>query len=110
MTRVVTADTDIGQYLSVTTNSTDPTNAVPTKVVAGPFFLTHASFAPGTGASIVQGSDCTVPEDKHIPVVRVIATNIADIHGIRIPVLAGQSLCGLALKYGQITVFGFKPY
>ena len=109
LTRVVTADTDIGQYVSVTTNSAEPVNAVETKVIEGPIFLTDALFYAGFPPSIVQGSDCTVPESKHIPVFRPVV-NVGEIHGIRNPIMAGQSLCAFATTYGQTTVFGFKPY
>jgi uncharacterized spore protein YtfJ len=99
--RVITAETDIGQYVSITAN-VDPSTY--TKLLDGPLFISDViGFVQLT---TVNGGDCNVPQDKHTTVAQ--GNMIAELHGIRMPILAGQSLC--LYGGGAVTVLGFKPY
>jgi hypothetical protein len=107
--KVITADTDIGQAVSFTTPimSSDP---VGTKVMAGPLLITDVILS-GPSLYIVQGDDCSVPEDKHINVVYPEQNTFGkQFHGMRLPVLAGQTACSVQGANTRITVFGFRPY
>ena len=60
----------------------------------------------------VMGGDCSVPASAHT-MVRVSPSSIGlggpQIHGIKLPVLAAQTLCGTTGS-SPCTVLGFKPY
>lgn len=110
--RVVTAETDIAQYQSITVSTTSTESGA--KVIDGPFFVTDVAGGwqqgPG-GASfhVVTNGDCSVAVG-----MTVLSTNVGQnaayqVHGIRMPVLPGQTLC----MSGALTtaiVMGFKPY
>jgi hypothetical protein len=111
LAKVVTADTDIAQHASITTTSTAP-DPVSTKVLDGPFFITDV-IKLSYPLTTVQGTDCSVPEDKHTLVLSG-SSSVTQVHGIRLPILAGQALCtqagmGAGLDY-NVTVLGFRPY
>jgi len=117
-TKLTTADTDMAQCQSIT--ATGDATATAVKVLEGPFFVTDV-LAGSTSAptfTTVAGTDCSVPQDKHTFVLQVVPLPGAgsgtspQVHGIRLPVLTGQSLCafsGLSLGV-TTTVLGFKPY
>lgn len=106
--KLVTADTDIAQYVSTSTTGTAQ-NPVETKVIEGPFFVTDVIGLTYV-LSTVQGSDCSVSTDKHTVVVLSTTANGGQLHGVRIPILAGQSLCTQAGLNYNVTVLGFRPY
>lgn len=111
LSKVVTADTDIGQYVSITIPFIASPDA-PTKVVEGPFFITDVISPRESPLSIVQGNDCSVSEDKLIPVVIFYDqfNAVKQVHGLRLPILAGQSVCAVQSANFKVTVLGFKPY
>lgn len=107
--KVVTADTDMAQYASITTTTTalDP---VDTLIVEGPFFITDA-IAVTSVLTTVQGNDCSIPVEKHtIVLTGNVNTGVTQFHGLRLPVLSGQSLCVKSAINYNVTVLGFKPY
>jgi hypothetical protein len=96
---VVTAETDIGQYQSITQTSG--------AVVSGPFFVSDVAGAVNGGALYtVTGSDCTVSQQA---MVVFLPQGPFQSHGMRLPVLAGQTLC-VTNSGGSLTVLGFRPY
>ena len=109
--KVVTADNDIGQYASI--------SLVPLKidkVVDGPFFVTDLYCANNGNSALtldtVTGGDCSVPAASHTVVLAVngnVPYSVPQAHGIRLPVLSGQTLCG-TVGSSACTVLGFKPY
>ncbi|MEP7124077.1 MAG: hypothetical protein ABJE95_24330 [Byssovorax sp.] len=105
--KIVTAETDIGQYVSVSIPNVGPESWV--KVVEGPFFVTDVVGA--TRLATVQGKDCSVAEELHTLVV-LGGQQAYQLHGMRLPVLPGQSLCVSAGLSGfpVTNVLGFKPY
>lgn len=105
--KLVTADTDIAQYASVTTTSTVQ-NPVNTKVLEGPFFISDVINITYP-LTTVGGSDCSLPLDQHTTVL-FGTTNVSQFHGLRLPILAGQALCTQAGLNYNVTVLGFKPY
>jgi hypothetical protein len=116
--RAVTADGDMAQAQAISLPY-DASSGPAVKIVAGPFFVTDAystmSFAHFT---TVVGDDCTVPVDQHTRVLAIASGPSsyvlpAQIHGIRMPILPGQSLCILPENQGgpnNVTVLGFRPY
>jgi hypothetical protein len=73
-------------------------------LLEGPLFVSDAiGFVQ---LSTVTGADCNVAQDKHTNVAQ--ANTPAELHGIRMPILPGQSLC--LYGGGAVTVLGFKPY
>jgi hypothetical protein len=111
LTRVVTADTDIGQSVFFTTTSVVSPEKEQ-KVIEGPFFITDAISEGMVPLHLVQGNDCGVSEDKLIPLVMFYnqAGSTQQIHGVRIPVLAGQTICAIQGNNAKVTVLGFRPY
>ncbi|MEP7124199.1 MAG: hypothetical protein ABJE95_24950 [Byssovorax sp.] len=107
LTKVVTADTDIGQSVFFTTTSVVSPEKEQ-KVLEGPFFITDATAQTGGTLHLVQGNDCGVSEDKLI-LLAMINQN-GSIHGMRIPVLAGQTVCAVQGNNIRVTVLGFRPY
>jgi hypothetical protein len=108
--KVVTAETDIGQYQSITVNFSG--NAVvPLKVIDGPFFVTDVYGSSVQPLDIVQGTDCSVMQG-HTQVLGTLFMSPPDqVHGIRLPVLVGQTLCAYpGGPQNPITVLGFRPY
>jgi len=99
--KLVTADTDAAQYQSI---AVDPSSSRP--IVQGPFFVTDVLADGAVTLFTVVGSDCSAPQTK----VLVAAKGVSQFHGIRLPILAGQSLCHHATATGALTVLGFKPY
>jgi hypothetical protein len=106
-TKVITADTDIGQSVFFTTTSTVSPDKEQ-KVIEGPFYITDAMTQSGSMLHLVQGNDCGVSEDKLI--LMVMLNQNSSIHGMRIPVLAGQTVCAVQGNYSRVTVLGFRPY
>lgn len=107
--KVVTAETDIGQYMSI---SVSP--SANKKILDGPFFVTDVSCDSNASSWLnldtVLGGDCSAPPDAHTKVLVVTGNpNTGQIHGIRLPILPGQALCGASGFYA-CTVLGFKPY
>jgi hypothetical protein len=105
--KVVTADTDIGQSVFFTTTSTVSPDKEQ-KVIEGPFYITDAMSQSGSMLHLVQGNDCGVSEDKLI--LMIMLNQNSSIHGMRIPILAGQTVCAVQGNYNKVTVLGFKPY
>jgi hypothetical protein len=99
--KVITADTDLGQYQSI---SVDLLTMQP--LVQGPFFVTDIVAGNTTTFFTVAGNDCTAPFTM---VLTETPGGLLQFHGIRIPILAGQSLCHQP-NNGTLTVLGFKPY
>jgi hypothetical protein len=103
--KVVTAETDIAQYQSITIPSSNPNGAM---VVSGPFFVTDMYAPTGNGflAVVTSGSDCNAASPQNAALN--LQGSPAQIHGIRMPVLKGQSLC--AIEAPGATILGFAPY
>ncbi len=104
-TKTVTADNDIGQYLSFTIPAS-PNGYV--KVTSGPFFLTDAAtYQTPLSFTTVSNGDCSVPTEQHTMLLYQPSNNQA--HGIKTPILPGQTLC-VGLGAYPVTVLGFRPY
>lgn len=107
--KLVAADTDMAQYQSITLPAPSPPGTEQ-KVVDGPFFITDVFMSYQGGIltfDTVTGGDCSAPANQHHGVLTVTP----QIHGIRLPVLAGQTLCLTAnVQSDNYTVLGFKPY
>lgn len=99
--KVVTADTDMAQYQSITIEI-----ASPQPILQGPFFVTDVVADHPVALFTVTGSDCATPQTK----VLVAPQGTSQFHGMRLPVLAGQSLCQGPTATGTLTVMGFRPY
>jgi hypothetical protein len=103
--KVVTADNDIAQYLSITV----PVASMPQKVVDGPFFVTDV-FGQLT-LDMVTGGDCTVPQSQHTTLLGTNnTTTFPQVHGMRMPILANQTLCANTNSSSPAAVLGFRPY
>jgi len=107
--KMVTAETDMAQYQSFTVLADAQ---VAKKVLDGPFFVTDAAGSIiSSGAVFFLGTngDCSTQTDT---VLQTNASNLGahDIHGMRMPVLPGQTLCLVSGSYGGATVMGFRPY
>jgi hypothetical protein len=102
--KLATADTDMGQYQALEVTWPGGLTGVP--VVAGPFFITDVIGQSGTGFLFtVNDGNCAITPGPHL--LNLTDTNGKELHGIRTPVLAGQTLC---MMYTTVTVLGFKPY
>lgn len=101
--KVVTADSDIAQYQSITVDLN-----VTTPLLAGPFFVTDVYATAGVTLSTVSGSDCSTPKTAVLQPPG--SGGVEQIHGIRLPILAGQSLCEGSSPSGTVTILGFRPY
>jgi hypothetical protein len=111
--RVVSADNDIAQYASIVIVAGAGGSQ---KVVEGPFFVTDV-YGINWVLDTVSGSDCSIPQGQHVSVLHtdevLNSASPPQIHGIRLPVLAGQSLClQVPAQWNgvTVTVLGFKPY
>lgn len=110
--RVVTAETDIAQYQSITVSTTSTESGA--KVIDGPFFVTDVAGGwqqgPG-GASfhVVTNGDCSVAVGMPVLSTNVGQNAAYQVHGIRMPVLPGQTLC-MSGALMTATVMGFRPY
>lgn len=102
--KVVTADTDIAQYVSGTTAVPGANGRV--KVIDGPFFLTDV-FGGGE-LHLAKGADCDAEPIGPGLLTVSMGPGTPQIHGIRLAVLSGQTLC--AFVGGSITFQGFRPY
>lgn len=71
----------------------------------GPFFVTDVIADNTVTLSTVTGNDCSAPQTKVLS-----AIGPAQFHGMRMPILSGQSLCHSMNGGGTLTVLGFKPY
>lgn len=111
--KIVTADNDIGQYQSVTILGIGPGQ----KVVDGPFFVTDVYCGNTNNSTMIldtiPSGDCSAPQAQHTAVLVALGSSVGNgtpqVHGIRLPVLAGQTLCG-TVGSSSCTVLGFKPY
>lgn len=111
--KLVTAETDIGQYQSFTVTAT--ADNTPQKLIDGPFFVTDVVASWGNGGpslTTVTGGDCSVAADQH---TLVLATSEGppfkgQMHGIRLPILPGRTLCLNNGSSPKVTVMGFRPY
>jgi hypothetical protein len=75
--------------------------------VSGPFFVSDVAAASGSGTLYtVTGSDCMAPLQA---IVVFLPGQGFQSHGMRLPVLAGQTLCVTNVG-GTLTVLGFRPY
>lgn len=101
LAKVVTADTDIGQYVSIVAS---PGPDAYTKLLEGPLFISDV--VGFVELDTVQGGDCNALQETHTVVAH--SSNITELHGIRLPILLGQSLCTYSGL--PVTVLGFKPY
>jgi hypothetical protein len=116
-TKVVTAETDIAQYQTITLVG-DGTGAT-MKLLDGPFFVTDVYDDDSMvlpRLTVVQGGDCSVDQNMHTillaPAQTTVGYQILQIHGIRMPVLPGQTLCvrDTPSLGNKMTVMGFRPY
>jgi hypothetical protein len=89
-----------------------PPNNTDQKVVDGPFFVTD--FYGYVVLDTVMGGDCSVPQSQHTPIAssagQMAANCGAQLHGMRMPILAGQTLCANTNSGCTVTVMGFRPY
>jgi hypothetical protein len=99
--KVVTADTDMAQYQTITVElgSVQP-------IIQGPFFVTDVLANHQVTLFTVTGGDCAAPPTK----VLMAPREPSQFHGMRLPVLGGQSLCQGTTATGTLTVLGFRPY
>lgn len=109
---VTTADSDITQAQSITVTGGGTSGNV--TVLEGPFYVTDVFAGGAYNFTTIHGTDCSAPPEMHTSVLQPISTgsNVAQIHGIRLPVLATQSLCiqSFGTPIGSVTVLGFRPY
>lgn len=109
--RMVTAETDIAQYLSGTVDS-PATAGESVKVAEGPFFLTDALGDAYFSLYIVSGGGCPSDVSSMRPIVQAPPISFSSsgypgqIHGIRLAVQSGQSLC----SNSALNFVGFRPY
>lgn len=103
--KVVTADSDIAQYQSI---SADLLSMQP--VLQGPFFVTDVYANNNVTLATVTGTDCSAPQATVMQLPTTAMNGTFQIHGVRLPVLAGQSLCHNTNVGGTLTILGFRPY
>jgi len=106
--KVLTAETDVAQYQAVATSNTDA-YPVDTKLLDGPFFISDVLFSGASLVTTVYGADCSVSFDKHTVVLSTKDAG-SQVHGMRLPILPGQSLCTQSGINARVTVLGFRPY
>jgi hypothetical protein len=99
--KVVTADTDMAQYQSTTVelSSSQP-------ILQGPFFVTDVLADHQVTLFTVTGGDCAAAQTR----VLLAPQGTSQFHGMRLPILGGQSLCHGTTAPGTLTVMGFRPY
>lgn len=110
--KLVTAETDIAQYQSFTVSTTITQQVA--KVLDGPFFVTDVAGSSGQGPGgpsffLVTNGDCSGGGGQWVLNTSVGQSAANQVHGIRMPVLPGQTLCMEGTLMTGV-VMGFRPY